>query len=211
MLRAGDIAALKVGDVNLTNNTLHAYIEKTDSHDDLPITSELHAELVCWFKAYADTMGLGSWLELPNDWTLVPAADYLANNVWEPESGGRIRYKVYGRYAHNWEIVQRALTRLGHPTKFEGFHTLRRSGARLVYEAAKADGMADPIRIAQAQLGHGDQRVTERYLGLEPDKVRRDELLRGRSFLAAAVERETGATVTDLDGETLRSGGVVGL
>lgn len=190
-LRAGDIMALKIGDVNLSNNILTAFIQKTSKYDDIPISAELRDELFRWFAHYGEATGLGNWeTDLPNDWTLVPPMQYQAANVWKPELGGRVVYRMTGRYTHPETIVQRALERLGHPTKGEGFHTLRRSTARRFYELALAEEIPDPIRMAQALLGHQRRNTTELYLGLTVEKEMRDDLLRGKSFLRRVADDE---------------------
>jgi integrase len=190
-LRAGDIMALKVGDVNLSNNTLHAFIQKTKRYDDLPISVELRAELLRWFEAYAREMGLKDWMtELPNQWTLVPAAHFQAFNVHQPAGGGRNVYKTSGTYSNPETIVHRALERLGHPTRGEGFHTLRRSTARRFFDLAIEEGVRDPIRMPQALLGHARRETTEIYLGITVEKEMRDELLRGKSFLRQVADAE---------------------
>lgn len=190
-LRANDIMALKVGDVNLSNNELSAYIKKTKKHDIIAICLELREELIRWFDHYAQTMGLGDWMrDLPNGWTLVPPMHFQAANVWRPELGGRIVYQPEATYTHPERIVQAALERLGHPTKGEGFHTLRRSTARRFYELAIEKGVRDPMRMPQALLGHTRRETTEIYLGMTIEREMRDELLRGKSFLRAVADGE---------------------
>jgi integrase len=202
-LRAGDIMALKVGDVNLSNNMLTAFIQKTSKYDDIPISSELRDELIRWFSHYGEAMGLADWQrDLPNEWTLVPPMHYQANNVWKPEMGGQVVYRPAARYTHPETIVQRALAKLDYPTKGEGFHTLRRSTARRFYELALAENISDPIRMAQALLGHQRRNTTEIYLGLTVEKEMRDDLLRGKSFLRRVADdeianRESGTPKTE--------------
>jgi integrase len=188
-LRAHDITALKVGSANLTNNLLTAWIEKTDTEELLPITSELRVELLRWFQHYAEVHGC-TVESLPNDWTLMPPAHFQGFDVNQPSLGGAVVYKTHGRYRHPEQIVQRGLVRLGHPTKQEGFHTLRRSSLRAVYELAKRKGNGDPLRIAQAMAGHANRSTTEAYLGITIEKQMRDELLRGQSFLQEAADAD---------------------
>ena len=200
-LRAMDIMSLKVGDVNLSNNELSAFIHKTKQHDLIPITAELRAEIIRWFEHYADAMGLSDWMsDLPNEWILVPPMHFLAHNVWTPQAGGRVVYKTTSVYSNPEEIVQRALKRLGHPTKGEGFHTLRRSTARRFYELAIAKGVRDPMRMPQALLGHQRRETTEIYLGMTIEKEMRDELLKGESFLRAVADEEIRKRDGDDDG-----------
>lgn len=186
-LRAGDITALKVGSANLTNGLLTAYIHKTKQEVELPITAELDSELLRWFVHYAQVQGVAT-LDLPNTWTLVPPAHWYGNNPHQPALGGSTRYKTGMRYTHPEKIVQEALSRLGHESHGEGFHTLRRSSARVLFDLAASDGVGDPIRIPQSLLGHASRTTTERYLGVTHEKVLTNKMLRGKSFLGRAVE-----------------------
>jgi integrase len=188
-LRAQDIMGLTVGSVNLTNNILTAWIEKQDVEVEIPINKELRFELLRWFQHYADVQGV-TVEALPNDWTLAPPAHFQGFNVNEPALGGAVVYKTHGRYVHPEQIVQRALVRLGHPTKQEGFHTLRRSSLRAVYDQAKRKGHVDPLRTAQALAGHAHRSTTEDYLGISIEKQILDDLLRGQSFLVEAAEAD---------------------
>ena len=52
-LRANEIAKLKVGDVDLDTLTLRAWISKSKVEDDMPVTSDLTAELSSWLAYYA--------------------------------------------------------------------------------------------------------------------------------------------------------------
>lgn len=191
-LRGGDIAALKVGDVNLTNNTLTAYVEKTDEELEIPVTAELRSELLRWFKAYADLMGLEDWTTLPNDWTLVPPAQGVSVQPGVSGAAYRAVYKPHRRYRHPETIVHRALERLGYPKQKEGFHTLRRSAARVWFDQAVRDGVGDPIRIPQTLLGHKSRATTEIYLGVTRDKQVLGEMMRGKSVLHEAARQEAG-------------------
>lgn len=195
-LRAGDIATLTVGAVNLGSNTLHAWVEKTDQEEILPITAELHTELVRWLRHYAAAMKV-QYADVPNGWTLAPPMQYLGVNVWRPELGGASTYCTGRHYRHPEQIVQRALARLGHETKGEGFHTLRRSAARALFDLAAADGVGDPIRIPQSLLGHKNRSTTEGYLGITHEKRLRDGMMRGKSFLGKAAERQREAQGAD--------------
>lgn len=194
-LRGGDIAALTVGSVNLGNNTLLAWVEKTDQEMMLKMPAELRPELIRWFEHYAAACGVPDWTRLPNHWTLVPPARGHARNVHDLNAGFVVHYKTGSRYAHPEQIVQRALQRLGHPTKGEGFHTLRRSAAREMFDLAVEDGVGDPIRVAQALLGHKSQKTTETYLGLTHEKTLLDQMMDGKPFLT----RRAGGTVTAAD------------
>jgi integrase len=191
-LRSCDITALTVGSVNLTNDTLHAEIKKTRDEDGLPITAELREELIRWFHHYADSHDL-TVEQLPNHWVLLPPAHFQGFNVRKPEMGGRVVYKTTSVYTHPEKIVQKALEKLGHPTKGEGFHTLRRSALRCLYNLAASEGVGDPIRIPQALAGHKNRQTTELYLGITHEKKLRDDMLRGKSFLGRVRQNDRDA------------------
>ena len=185
-LRANDITGLKVGNVNLENNTITAWVEKTDEERIFPITEELRVELLRWLKHYADVAQVDV-RDLPNSWILVPAARWCGINPRNPALGGVLVY-TEKRMTNPQRIVQTALRKLGHDTKGEGFHTLRRSAARVLFDLAAADGVRDPIRIPQSLLGHTNRATTERYLGVTHEATMRDEMMKGKSFLGRAAE-----------------------
>lgn len=189
-LRAQDIAVLTVGSVNLGNNTLLAWISKTKTWEELPVTAELRAEIIRWLQHYGPAMGVPDWRDVPNEWTLCPPVQSVSVNPHRPDLGRRLMYKTTGRQSHPERIVQRVLARRGYPTKGQGLHTLRRSTARALYDLAASDGIGDPIRIPQALLGHRNRQTTEIYLGVTHEKQLRDELMRGQSFLGRAAATE---------------------
>ncbi len=188
LLRAHDVTALLVGSAALDSGLLAVNIQKTRKVDQLPIPLELRDELFRWFDHYAETMGLADARLIPNHWHLIPPIQFLSANVWDPASGGTRRYCPERRLRHPEVIVHRALEQLGHPTKGQGFHTLRRSAGRALHDVALADGDGEAIRIVQALYGHKRQATTEGYLGLTVEKQARDKLLRGKSFLGRAAE-----------------------
>lgn len=196
-LRANDITLLQIGSVNLGNNTLTAWIEKTDEERTFPITAELRVELLRWFQSYADVQGVSDVRLLPNDWYLVPPAHFFGANPGRAGNReGTIKFKPYKRLTNPERIVQFGLTRLGHATKGEGFHTLRRSTSRVLFEVAAADGIGDPIRIPQSLLGHKNRATTEHYIGVTHEARVRDDMLRGKSFLSRAAEMDAQANAT---------------
>lgn len=205
-LRGGDITKLTVGDVNLGNLTLSAWIEKTDKAKELPITAELHDELLRWFRVYAESFGISDLRLLPNTWRLVPPIRASWVQPGRPEAGKIITYAVNDRMTAPQKIIHDALRRIGHADNHKGvgFHILRRSAARALYDLAVADGEADPITRSQELLDHGSRIVTERYIQRSHEKQKLDEMLRGRSFLGRAKAARTPAEKPEL-GRRIRS------
>jgi len=186
-LRASEIANLKVGDVDLDTLTLRVSITKSRTEDDMPITSDLAAELTDWLRHYALD------IERP-----LIAEDYLC----PAHSGPRIRWiKEDGHYVRTMtdnilnptrpvqklhRIVQQAMWSVGLETKHEGVHTVRRAVARAYYDSLKSEGHEVAIRQVMVLLHHSNQSTTETYLGVTCERAARDVSLRGRSFLQRA-------------------------
>jgi integrase len=88
-------------------------------------------------------------------------------------------------------IVQGALKALGLPTFKEGTHTIRRAVAMAYFqEVAKDKGDVAALRETAAFLHHSSVATTELYLGMTPEKNRRDRRLRGQPFLSAMVAQD---------------------
>lgn len=199
--RAQDLMAIKVGDVNLGNGKISVYIKKTRKVQEFDITAELHIELVRWLQHYAAETNIPEWVDVPNDWTLIPPMQHLGVNPWQPGLGGINVYKTDKTLTHPERIVHKALLALGHPIRKEGFHTLRRSSARELYELAKKLGHGDPITMPQTLLGHKNRQTTEIYLGVSHEKDELSKMMNGRSFLGEVAKRNQ-----PVDDEVLRFG-----
>jgi integrase len=191
-LRGNDIRRLTVFDVNLPAGLIQTEIRKTKKLDIKPITTELEEELRSYLQIYAQMTGYQSASELPNDFLLMPSFRQKS-----PRERGLIRIEPRPRQVHTkpWHIPQRALKALGYPTKGEGFHTLRRSSARALFESLRegGEGRDHALMIVQDFLNHSSTEQTQVYLGLSHERALRDALLRGKSFLPELASRETGA------------------
>jgi hypothetical protein len=65
----------------------------------------------------------------------------------------------------------------------EGCHTLRRSGARALFDDLVERGGYDGVlRHVSAMLHHKSTLMTERYLGLDVDVKKRNDLIRGKKM-----------------------------
>lgn len=184
-LRASDLVALRVRDVDLDAGVICVVIKKTGDVDRLPITSDLDSELRSWLTWYSERLSLLDKVLEPES-LLFPALGY--NNV---RHGRKIHLygdpQVHRPLAHPARVVQRALERIDiHVVTGEGFHTLRRSVGRLVFEQASESGHDAALRLTAALLGHKSTQTTEGYIGVSADRRKRDELLKGKSFLDIA-------------------------
>jgi len=202
LLRAGEIALLRVGDVDLTEFTIQVLVPKSAKSDTMPICHELADELHLWLDTYEGAKGIS----LRDYDYLVPAM--LPPTLEARGEGGKwvmVQYDQYvpsRPYSTPHKAVQGALALSGYAThdadgatKREGVHTLRRSAARALFDRLSVDGVDSALRIVQSMLHHSSVATTERYIGLDGDRAKRDTILRGeRMFptvtLAAVLEKE---------------------
>lgn len=200
-LRITDITSLRLCPVNdqgeldsetktvdLDGGWLHVKVHKTHKRDDLPITLELDAALREWLIHYETTIGR----PLEPGMHLVPAKD---NSTWG--TGPReFRYRPWDQITRPDNIYRRAVEAAELPfTKGNGFHTLRRSFARIFYEELKRQAHPDPIRPVQAMLHHAKPEMTYHYIGVQLDREARNEVLRGQAFLSRLAADTSNVTM----------------
>lgn len=182
--RDKEITGLRVRDLNLEAGFLKVRVFKSHTEDLVPICSELDSELRRWLTAYTEEVGF-----LEPHYFLVPSRKTKPNNG----PGGVIVSHDHVRYLPEREIsvlgpvVQPALEGVGYPVRdesgkplHEGAHTIRRSGARALFDQLVSDSYDGALRVVQSLLHHSSVATTEVYLGLGQDRLNRDKLLRGR-------------------------------
>lgn len=192
-LRASEISDLRLRDVDLDGGWLHVRITKSHLEDQMPITLELDHELRAWLTWYGEHVAVPPGpdahlfpAKAPGRWRTARPGDVdgtvSANGlVYEP---GPLRPNQ--QINKPAEIVKRALRAAGYEIgPGEGLHTIRRSLARAYFERESEKGNDVALRATAALLHHSSTQVTEHYLGLNHEKVRRDRSLRGQSFLGA--------------------------
>lgn len=184
-LRASEISALRIGDVDLGKLTLTVLISKTGPQfDHMPITAHLERELARWLTHYRKIMSSG---DLHSDWYLVPQQAYAPRHLSEDRTMDYI-LRPHRPVAQPYDIVKRALESCGLPTEQEGFHTIRRSVGRAYYELMKSKvGHESALVATAALLHHRDIRQTQHYIGVQPERLERDTILRGQPFLELAA------------------------
>lgn len=186
-MRSGEITSLRIRDLDLTNGSLRVRIHKSQQEDVLPITAELDAGLREWLTAYTQEVG-----PLDPDWFLFPARKPPVTRSIKGERvttpGG---LKTASEVCHGSVIVQRVLRAAGHVLEpGEGVHTLRRSVARCFFDNVSAAGHDAALRMTSSLLHHSSVTTTEVYLGLRSEKLSRDQVLRGKSFLPSMLTQE---------------------
>lgn len=180
-LRASEQRLIQIRHVHLDDLEIEIFRRKGQEWDTMPIPLELAPYIRAHLTWY------GSQFDLKPDYFFIPT--YL-----RPTNGSNGQF-LKGRSVINpnrpfilpHRFVQRVLERAGYPTYFQGEHTLRRSGARAYFDALVEQGYDGSLRRVQAMLGHRRSDVTERYLGLDLDRRRRNQDLKGRPMFPALL------------------------
>jgi integrase len=195
-LRGSEMVALTVGDINLEGGWIAATIYKTGDADDQPISLDLENELRRWLLQYAED--LGRPLE-PEDYLFPNRTGGLISHYESTEEGPRMAVRhpmvwLPGQHVTKpYKIVQQAMAALGMKTEKEGTHTLRRAIALAYFqEVSKDQGDVAALRETAALLHHSSVATTEIYLGMSPEKNRRNNRIKGKPFLSAMVSEENG-------------------
>lgn len=179
-LRASEIVNLKISDIDIERSELRVYRLKTKQQDRLPICLELQVELVRWLDYYQQEQG-----DLNPDWWLVPSRGPAPMKGVPGErrlirTGEPHPLRPTKPITRPQRIVKEAMTRLGVAKHGDACHVLRRSGARALYETLRDMGHDGAARRVQSMLGHASLVMTEKYLGLDHERMQRNEALAGK-------------------------------
>ena len=199
-LRASEVSAIDVEHVNLEEHEITVWIEKVRRWDVMPISEELDAELRRWLTWYAQDQA-GVDRELLPHFPLVPARrrSQLYNDG-TGKCGGRPLLPRFGQMNPTSRLklahtkVQKTLRAFGWEvsgTDREGVHTLRRSGARALYDTlVNSDHVArdEAVGMVQAMLHHKTRAQTEHYIGLEAAVEKRDKAFKGQRMFPKPAE-----------------------
>jgi len=180
MLRQSEATDLRVGDVHLDRGLITVRVFKTRQVDDMPISAELDTELRTWLTLYTASCGplRPEWYLLPSrtSHAMVRGAD--GRYIRTEQKAGLRPLRPVGRPE---DVVRRAMNTAGVPTsEREGMHTLRRSGARALFDELTASGFDGALRTVQTFLHHASGQMTERYLGITIDRHQRDQAYAGK-------------------------------
>lgn len=176
-LRGSEAAALRVRDLDLDDGTIGVTIFKTDDYDRMPISSELDSELRKFLAYYQEECG-----PLKPEWHLVPA---------RVQAGfGHHKLNPTAKISRPHDVIKRTLEAYGWTdTYWQGMHLLRASGARAWFDELNNNTVDGALRLVQTHLHHSSTQMTERYLGLSADRVRRDEVVQGSAMFPSIHKR----------------------
>lgn len=182
-LRASELTSLKVGDVDLDRGEVSVRIHKTKDLDVMPICQELDTELRRWLTWYAEHLD-GPLLP---DMYLVPAKQPyrrltgMANaGQFGPAGPEACNVKPYQSVTRVQDPIKAALAKIGLPTTRQGGHTLRRSGARALFESLRSEGTDHSLQRVRVMLHHKSVAMTELYLGITPERELRNQKIKGQ-------------------------------
>jgi integrase len=181
-VRISEALAMSVRDVSLPKGELYVKLIKTNEEVTLPVTLDLEGELQTWLRFYTEALG-----GLQPNFRLFPA--YHRNRF--VKGGGREPRNLNptAEITNPRLVIQSMADRAGVELEpGDGWHTVRRSVARIVYEAAREHGHDDALRITQAALNHKRVETTEHYLGLDIERQRYADMMKGKPFLTAGIE-----------------------
>jgi integrase len=211
-IRASEITSITVKDVDLDRQEVLVLVTKSQVVDIMPICQELDAELRRWLTWY--TLDIERPLE--PDFFLVPQRRRrpLGNTGAGPGGGFLVDRPHQNcvpdrRLQRAHRYVQKPLAAFGvelrdveDKSKMEGVHTLRRSGARALFDQMVDQGSYDGVlRYVSAMLHHKSTVMTEHYLGLDVDVKKRNDLLKGRRmFSTPATIIEASGNITAMRG-----------
>ena len=185
--RDGEIADVRIRDVDLDAGYIHVRVHKTREEDMVPICAELDTELRRWLTTYSQWVG-----HLEPGYFLIPSR--RTGPVYD---NGRIvgaftqAYLPDHRIAALAKVAKPALEKIGfldgNPDR-EGAHTIRRSGARALFDQLSSSGYDRALRLVQSLLHHSSLQTSEAYIGVTADRRSRDEILRGKPMYAGLTD-----------------------
>lgn len=190
LCRDQEAADLRVGDVDLEAGYITMRVHKSRIEDRMPISAELDSELRLWLTHYTVEVG-----PLQDHYHLLPARK--STGLWHLETGKigghTCEYLPQRKMGAAGRVLRPILEEVGVPVvdmngknAYEGAHTLRRSGARALFDGLVAMGYDQSLRVVQSMLHHSSQTTTEAYIGITADRRTRDDLIKGRTMYANA-------------------------
>lgn len=197
-LRSSEMQTLRVGDLDFRadGSRVRTTQHKTAGVDYMPVSLELEREIhdyLGWYwreTTYADESFLLPGLRRVNTASNSYPGDGRFHRV-----PARLEVEPRLPVSKPHRVIQKALAEMGLPILRQGGHTLRRSGARALFDSLRVQqGVDGALQVVKSMLHHKDQAMTERYLGIAPEREIRDELISGKQMFVTSPD----ATVVEL-------------
>jgi integrase len=201
LARQGEIANLRLKDVDLDNLTIRIYRQKRRRWTIVQMCPELRDEIFIWLNVYADStgytgrpLGVQDMMREHPDWFLAPALECIRGRRDDgPFDASKTTYRVIpdqeaGRLE---DLVKRMLDIFGAKTedgksvkhKGEGMHTIRRSGARAMIDYLSGVWNDDrALLMVSTMLDHDTTVMTLSYIGRSLEQKRLNTYLAGHSM-----------------------------
>ncbi|MGV9815452.1 tyrosine-type recombinase/integrase [Streptomyces cellulosae] len=199
-LRISEAVRMRVRDVSFNKGELYVYLPKTKEEVTVPLSLDLERELRRWLTAYAEEVG-----DVKRSYFLFPVCQkhhFMPGHAQVPRPERRLNPEGY--ISHPTNIIKDVAEKAGiELDPGDAWHTLRRSFARILYDDCVGQGHDNALRIVQAALNHKEVSTTERYLGLNIERQRYAEMMKGRPFLTA---NEEDGKIIPLDGRRAGNG-----
>lgn len=188
LCRGSEITAMQWKHVNWQARTIDIYRQKTKQFDTIPMPSELLVELERWSVHVCQNQ----MVTRPDpDWYLIPhqyPLPMLRSGDRLQPTGEPPRLKPWLPMHQPYRSVKGAMERLGLDSFGGGVHVCRRSGGRArFFMYREDDGTSQAFLHVASLLGHADIKTTQVYLGIEPERLRRNELLAGKPMFGDKV------------------------
>jgi integrase len=206
LARDGEAAAVQLKHLDLSELSVQLYRTKRKRWTTTGVNPDLADEMQSWGDRYAHEFGYVGFQAMRAahpDWYLLP-----------PRTAKNMGFKLDPTRPPTTlpRVVKRVLTGLGvvgtehseHTEHVgEGVHTIRRSGARSLYEFLLLTvGHDSSLAFVQAMLDHQTPEITVKYIGVDWHKDQLNRWLRGNRMYggtpdAGAID-STGAQVIQL-------------
>jgi len=199
--RQSELRAMRLKSIDLKEGVIKLYRSKFRRWTDTGISPDLGEELSWWLSWYAAETGCPSpavMIDEHPDWYLIPGRYYIRSHGTAGRfdtNPGRFGIHPDKHAGHLEETVHRVLDRMGIPTLNEGIHTVRRSGARAMFDyLASNQGHDKALLMVSTMLDHSDPKQTLLYIGREIERDQLNDWLRGNSMYGTrtATHQRTG-------------------
>lgn len=191
-MRGSEVSTLRVRDIDFQRHTLNIYRHKTKQEDVLPVSTELKRELLMWLNEYElrlDRPPHPDWYLVPAQGPLPMTYDFTKRKLQPTGAPSQLRPTT--PMGKPYDVVKRAMKELGMDPHGSGMHTLRRSGARALFDRLRHEGYDGALMRVSSMLGHADTKTTEIYLGLSIERQQRNELIAGKPMFPDAIDTGT--------------------